>query len=275
MTPYLSVCRLKRKLTSLQTTPAADNNNETTTTATTTLVSTPIAMKQLPCLRTMASTKQWVPEQEPEPGTEIKSGDLYLLSSAPDNGNHGSHANNNNDRSGGGGGNTRSKKRVSRYPVHVKVYRSCFGHYAVVTASLRAPATYLNLRTCNCRPCVSSSSSSSSSGPSSPSTFPSSSSSEQTSDSSSRTTMFRVELGGGEGQVIYFEVSCKDKPAAEVEEWIRAFQGVVPPSPGTISPSLSPIIPRNPIMPTLQESLEEEEEEEEDEEEEEEVNGLG
>ena len=82
--------------------------------------------------------------------------------------------------------------------------------------------------------------------------------------------MFRVELGGGEGQVIYFEVGSRDP--SEVEEWIRAFQGVVVPSPGTISPSLSPVIPRNPIMPTLQESLEEEEEGEE---EEEVVNGLG
>ena len=207
-----------------------------------------IAMKQLSCLRTMSNTKQWMPEQEPEPGTEIKSGDLYLLSSVD--------ANANSSRSSG----SSRKRAASRYPVHVKVYRSCFGHYAVVTASLRAPATYLNLRTCNSRPCGNDGKSGTASS--------ASTSSDSKSGSGGR---FRVELGGGEGQVIYFEVNPRD-PLSSLDEWVSAFQGVVAPSPGTISPSLSPVIPRSPIMPTLQESIEEEEEEEE---EEEGISGLG
>nr|KAG5706253.1 hypothetical protein BaRGS_019580 [Batillaria attramentaria] len=174
-------------------------------------------MKNLACLRSMSSTKQWVPDQEADPGTEIRSGDLYLVSA-----------------------DSTCKRRGARYPVHVKVYRSCYGHYAVVTASLRAPATYLNLRTCNARAC------------------------QTSQESSSRTSRFRVEMGGGEGQVIYFEVSARDEGG--VDEWVRAFQGLLVPTPGTISPTLSPMIPRNPIMPTLQESLEEEDEEEEEEE---------
>ncbi|KAK7089765.1 uncharacterized protein [Littorina saxatilis] len=176
-------------------------------------------MKQLTGLRTMSTTKQWMPDQEADPGTELKSGDLYLLSSVTENAK-----------------STCKPKRCARYPVHVKVYRSCYGHYAVVTASLRAPATYLNLRTCNCRPCVSS-------VPESPD------------------SKFRVEMGGGEGQVIYFEVSSRDPGG--LEGWVKAFQGTLCPCPGSISPSLSPVIPRSPIMPTLQESIEEEEEEEE------------
>lgn len=163
-------------------------------------------MKHLQYLQGMSATKQWVPDHEAETGTEIRTGDLYLVSS-----------------------NTTCKKRPSRYPVHVKVYRTCFGHYAVITASLRAPATYLNLRTCSARPCQEKSSS-----------------------------RFRVELGGGEGQVIYFEVNPRDSET--IEGWVKAFQGNVSPTPGTISPSLSPVIPRSPIMPTLQESLEEDEE---------------
>lgn len=242
---------------------------------------------------------QWVPEQEAEPGTEVKSGDLYLLSGPVDS--LSDVANNNrhgraklSDRSGtlcrrnnGSGGSISSsgsgsssssssrKRGPSKYPVQVKVYRSCFGHYAVVTSNLRAPATYLNLRTCNCRPCFpTSGSASSSSSPSSSS--PSSSSptkgspSPPTSSSSARS--FRVELGGGEGQVIYFEVSGKDSEG--VDSWLRALQSVsAPPAPGTISPSLSPVIPRSPIMPTLQESIEEEDEE--DEEQEQRAHGLG
>lgn len=171
-------------------------------------------MKHLRCLS--GANKQWVPEQEAEPGTEVLAGDLYLVSP---------------------GGTC--KKRASRYPVSVKVYRSCFGHYAVLSTSLRAPATYLNLRTCSARQCL----------PPADST-------------DSRVGRFRVELGGGEGQVIYFETNPREQRVTP-EEWVKAFQGTVTPSPGTISPSLSPVIPRSPIMPTLQESLEEDEEEEE------------
>lgn len=191
----------------------------------------------------MATTKQWVPDQEADPGTELRAGDLYLVS--PD---------------------TTCKRRAARYPVHVKVYRSCFGHYAVVTASLRAPATYLNLRTCNARVCHASTDCNSAlkerNVRSDISQENSAKKSHATQEAPSKTTRFRVELGGGEGQVIYFEVSGREEEGA-VEEWVRAFQGVVAPTPGTISPTLSPVIPRNPIMPTLQESLEEEEEEEE------------
>ncbi|KAL8599756.1 hypothetical protein ACOMHN_042521 [Nucella lapillus] len=196
-------------------------------------------MKQPPCNNsnnmtgTMSATKHhWMPaeeqQEEGEPSTEIKSGDLYLLTSAPPPGSA-----------------SPRRRRPSRYPVHVKIYRSSFNHYAVLTASVRAPATYLNLRTCNCRPWSGSRSS-----------CPSGSES-------------RVELGGCEGQVMYFEVGPQEK-GGELEEWVRAFQGVVVPSPGTISPSLSPVIPRNPIMPMLRESVEEEGEEEE----EEEIRGL-
>ncbi|KAL8612920.1 hypothetical protein ACOMHN_034997 [Nucella lapillus] len=199
-------------------------------------------MKQLSCLR---SAKQWVPEHEAELGTEVKAGDLYLVSGpeAPPS--------------------SPGKRRASRYPVHVMVYRSSFGHYAVLTAGLRSPATYLNLRTANCRP-------------STPSPIPHSPSPSSSSHSSSfspapplspssgvSSSSFRVELGGGEGQVIYFEVNSKE--LGSVGEWVEAFQGAGVPSPGSISPSLSPVIPRSPIMPTLQESLEEEEE----------ISGLG
>ncbi|KAL8568984.1 hypothetical protein ACOMHN_038508 [Nucella lapillus] len=178
--------------------------------------------QQLSCLSAMSShiPKPWrPPHDDPERSTEVLSGDLYLITTTTTTTT-----------------SSTCKARAVRCPVHVHIYRSCFGHYAVVSANLRTPASFLNLRSCNARMCAAS--------------------------SDSRGRRFRVELGCGEGQVIYFEVSPRDCVSAE--EWVRAFQGPgVPHSPGNISPSLSPIIPRNPIMPTLQESIEEEEEEEE------------
>ncbi|XP_076446465.1 uncharacterized protein LOC143283921 [Babylonia areolata] len=200
-------------------------------------------MKQLPCLRSMTGNKHWVPEQEAEPGTEVKAGELYLVS-------------------GVGMG-----KPASRVPVQVKVYRSAFGHYAVVSAGLRAPATFLNLRTCQCRPCTPSPKPSTQRSPLCP---PPRQYGHPSSCKAGGGT-FRVELGGGEGQVIYFEVSPREDHGGAgggeggIGEWVEAFQGAGVPSPGSISPSHSPVIPRSPIMPTLQESLEEEEE----------ISGLG
>lgn len=120
-------------------------------------------------------------------------------------------------------------QRAVKLPVHVRVYRNCFEHFAVVSKdqTMSANPTYVNLRTSYC---------------------------VQSQDS---VTQFEVVQNNFEGTVIRFDTSDKDS----VSEWMEAFQCSSPPaSPtqGGMSPALSPAIPRSPVMPTLPEIDEEE-----------------
>ncbi|PVD34175.1 hypothetical protein C0Q70_05438 [Pomacea canaliculata] len=115
-------------------------------------------------------------------------------------------------------------------PVYVRVYRSCFEHFAVVSKdqAVTTNATYVNLR--------------------------SASSSIVPGDCLSQ---FRVVQNNFEGTVITFDVRGHDS----IEEWVDAFQSFTPPSSPTlagVSPSLSPVIPRSPVLPPLPEIDEQE-----------------
>ncbi|XP_076446520.1 uncharacterized protein LOC143283947 [Babylonia areolata] len=152
---------------------------------------------------------------------EIKSGKLLLL-----------------HRVAGGGGSGSGQQQPPRavwFPVHVRVYRNAFEHFAVVSkdqAISTTGATYVNLRAATCSP----------------------------SEDSER--QFQVVQNNYEGTVIRFDAGDRDS----VWDWVEAFTCPTPPgSPtllqggGGMSPTtLSPAIPRSPVMPTLTELDEEE-----------------
>ncbi|KAK7097466.1 uncharacterized protein [Littorina saxatilis] len=120
-------------------------------------------------------------------------------------------------------------KRMAWLPVFVRVYRNAFEHFAVISKDqvISSNSTYVNLR-------------------SSHSAVP-----------GETLTQFKVVQNNYEGTVINFDASNKD----DVHEWVDAFMCATPPcSPttGGMSPTLSPAIPRSPVMPTLSELDEEE-----------------
>ncbi|KAL8617401.1 hypothetical protein ACOMHN_035893 [Nucella lapillus] len=120
-------------------------------------------------------------------------------------------------------------QRSSWFPVHVRVYRNAFEHFAVVSKdqAISANSTYVNLRAATC------------------------SSPENTEKH------FNVVQNNYEGTVISFDAGDKES----VKDWVEAFTCATPPgSPtqGGMSPTLSPAIPRSPVMPTLPELDEEE-----------------
>ncbi|XP_067664052.1 uncharacterized protein [Haliotis asinina] len=120
------------------------------------------------------------------------------------------------------------RQRTIRIPVFVKVYRSCFEHYAIVYKDQKYSnlSTYINLKNCivmcneNCK------------------------------------TQLRVVPHNFDGTVIVFDTQDK----ATVSSWKCAFEDSDCSSSTTqcISPTLSPIITRSPILPTLEEAIEEE-----------------
>nr|KAG5707819.1 hypothetical protein BaRGS_015979 [Batillaria attramentaria] len=124
----------------------------------------------------------------------------------------------------------RMGQRTTRLPVYVRVYRNAFEHFAVVSKDqvVSTNSTYVNLRTSYCVA------------------------------STDSLTQFEVVQNNFEGTVIRFDTGDKDS----VADWVEAFQCASPPgSPtaqGGMSPTLSPAIPRSPVMPTLPEIDEEE-----------------
>ncbi|OWF43776.1 hypothetical protein KP79_PYT12634 [Mizuhopecten yessoensis] len=116
-------------------------------------------------------------------------------------------------------------------PVFVRVYRNSYEHYAVIYRDqmFTNSSIFISLKQC------------------------------VVFRNDNKNNEIRVIPDNMEGTKLTFHI----KDPGQVEEWISALQSscVHPPNSSTISPTLSPVIPRTPLMPTLQE-LEEEEEEE-------------
>lgn len=116
-------------------------------------------------------------------------------------------------------------QRSAWLPVYVRVYRNAFEHFAVVSKdqAISANSTYVNLKASGCGE-----------------------------PGGSGVTQFKVILNNYEGTVITFDAGDKDT----VSDWVDAFASNSPPS----SPcrSVSPTIPRSPVLPTLPELDEEE-----------------
>jgi hypothetical protein len=161
--------------------------------------------------------------------------------------------------------------------VYVRVYRNSFEHFAVVSkdAAVSTNATYVNLRSSSCcgvipsgtLPAAAAATASTTTKTTTATTTTTTPSccrnsgslnnKKQQRDRDNSRSRFTVVQNNFEGTVISFD--CSDEDC--VEEWIDAFSNVTPPaSPtqGGLSPSLSPAIPRSPVMPTLTELDEEE-----------------
>ncbi|KAK6173624.1 hypothetical protein SNE40_017041 [Patella caerulea] len=123
-------------------------------------------------------------------------------------------------------------KKCRQSPVFVKVIRSCFEHYAVISKDqlFKTHSTFLNLKNCVVTAV------------------------EDT------TTHIRVMQNNFEGNFI--TLAAKDGESRK--EWLNIMRSVSAPSSPCkipISPTLSPMIPRSPIMQTLTETDEDDEEE--------------
>ena len=119
--------------------------------------------------------------------------------------------------------------KTRKAPVFVRVYRSCFEQYAVLYKDHRysMQTGYVNLKHCS------------------------------VTISEDKKSRFKVILNDFEGSVITFEAES----SCEAVTWVDALQSqIVSSSPpkGSISPTLSPVIPRSPLMPTLLEGDEDE-----------------
>lgn len=119
------------------------------------------------------------------------------------------------------------KGRKMRIQVFVRVYRSSFEHYAVLFKDQKfsLQSGYISLKNCI------------------------------VDKMSGKDHQVRVTLNDFEGTGVTFESNtCK-----EAEEWHEALQPQIVSSSPTLSnitPSLSPVIPRSPLMPTLAEEEE-------------------
>ncbi|XP_053399712.1 uncharacterized protein LOC128557092 [Mercenaria mercenaria] len=119
------------------------------------------------------------------------------------------------------------KGRKLKVQVFVRVYRSSFEHYAVLFKDQKfsLQSGYISLKNCIV---------------------------DKTNE---KEHQVRVTLNDYEGTGVTFESnSCK-----EAEEWHDALQPQIlssSPTLSAISPSLSPVIPRSPLMPTLAEEEE-------------------
>jgi hypothetical protein len=122
------------------------------------------------------------------------------------------------------------KGRKMRIQVFVRVYRSSFEHYAVLFKDQKfsLQSGYISLKNCI------------------------------VDKTSGKEHQVRVTLNDFEGTGVTFESNtCK-----EADEWQEALQPQIMSSSPTLSaiaPSLSPVIPRSPLMPTLAEEEESDE----------------
>lgn len=124
------------------------------------------------------------------------------------------------------------KDKTIHVPVFVRVYRNSYEHYAVIYRDqmFTNSSIYISLKHC------------------------------VVFRNENKTNEIRVIPDNMEGTKLTFCIN----DSKEIEEWISVFQSncVSSPNSSTISPSLSPVIPRTPLMPTLQELVEEDEEQE-------------
>ncbi|KAH3829942.1 hypothetical protein DPMN_103173 [Dreissena polymorpha] len=119
--------------------------------------------------------------------------------------------------------------RKMKVQVFVRVYRSCFEHYVVMfkDSKLSLQCGFINLKNCVITKCT------------------------------GKDTQFRVTLNDFEGTGVVFETSNRK----ETDEWQEVLQPVIissSPTLSSISPNLSPVIPRSPLMPTVTEESDEE-----------------
>ena len=122
------------------------------------------------------------------------------------------------------------KGRTLRMQVFVRVYRSSYEHYAVLYKDQKysSQSGYINLKNCSISRCT------------------------------DKDNQLRVTLNDIEGTGVVFESNTHK----EAEQWAEALQPhIISTSPpkGSITPNLSPVIPRSPLMPTLTEEIDEEE----------------
>lgn len=119
------------------------------------------------------------------------------------------------------------KGRKMKVQVFVRVYKSSFEHYIVLYKDQKysLQSGYISLKNCIVDRC------------------------------SGKEHQVRVTLNDYEGTGVTFESNtCK-----EADEWHEALQSNIlssSPTSSAISPSLSPVIPRSPLMPTLAEEEE-------------------
>ncbi|XP_052792841.1 uncharacterized protein LOC128226814 [Mya arenaria] len=121
------------------------------------------------------------------------------------------------------------KGKKLKVQVFVRVYRNSFEHFLVLYKDNKfsLQSGYISLKNCLVSKCT------------------------------GKETQFRVTLNDYEGTGVVFESSNRK----EADEWQEALQSqIVSSSPpmSAISPSLSPVIPRSPLMPTVTEESDEE-----------------
>ncbi len=117
-------------------------------------------------------------------------------------------------------------KVTKRIPVFARVYRTSFEHYAVFYQNKKfcRASTYINLKRCT--------------------VFP----------DENNPSQIKLTTDETDGNVVIFETMERS------EGWLEAFQEKrhLSPKKGSLSPKLSPMIPRSPVMQTLHEADEEE-----------------
>lgn len=119
------------------------------------------------------------------------------------------------------------KGRKMKIQVFVRVYRSSFEHYVVIYKDQKysLQSGYISLKNCI------------------------------VDRASEKEHQVRVTLNDYEGTGVTFESNTR----SEADEWHDALQPQIlssSPTSSAISPSLSPVIPRSPLMPTLAEEEE-------------------
>ncbi|XP_062600867.1 uncharacterized protein LOC134266445 [Saccostrea cucullata] len=142
-----------------------------------------------------------IPIKRKDEGLEVKSGNLLLIQS--------------------------HQGRSVRVPVHVRVYQSCFEHYAIVNRDCKFTnkGIFVNLK---------------------------------------NSTVIRTETRESEFLMVPDNVegtgyTFQARNATEAEDWTEVLRASVSqgsPTSAHPAPSLSPVIPRMPLMPTLAEEEE-------------------